>query len=62
MDANEKFTEMMLADSEICSLINGLSIQRPKVKIILEIPQREWTFWSQAGALRRIVMNLFGNS
>jgi hypothetical protein len=40
----------------------GGSIQRPNVNIILDIPQREWTFWSQAGALRRIVMNLFGNS
>jgi hypothetical protein len=47
---------------KLSNITNGTSVQRPKVNIILDIPQREWTFWSQAGALRRIVMNLFGNS
>jgi signal transduction histidine kinase len=47
---------------KLSNMTNGVSVQRPKVNIILDIPQREWTFWSQAGALRRIVMNLFGNS
>ncbi|KAF2798558.1 hypothetical protein K505DRAFT_357404 [Melanomma pulvis-pyrius CBS 109.77] len=41
---------------------NGLSVQKPNVNIILDISKGEWSFWSQAGALRRVVMNLFGNS
>jgi signal transduction histidine kinase/CheY-like chemotaxis protein len=32
------------------------------VEIIVDIASRDWTYWSQPGALRRIVMNLFGNS
>jgi signal transduction histidine kinase/CheY-like chemotaxis protein len=36
--------------------------RKPNVKIIVDIPNRNWTYWGQPGALRRIVMNLFGNS
>ncbi|KAI8940521.1 hypothetical protein NX059_004198 [Plenodomus lindquistii] len=32
------------------------------VELIIDIPSRNWTYWSQPGALRRIVMNLVGNS
>jgi len=40
MDANEKFTEMMLADSELCSLINGLSIQRQHTSTLKYLIER----------------------
>jgi signal transduction histidine kinase/DNA-binding NarL/FixJ family response regulator len=38
------------------------SPRKSNVKIIIDIPSRKWIYWSQPGALRRIVMNLFGNS
>jgi len=30
--------------------------------LIIDIPTRDWTYWSQPGALRRIVMNIVSNS
>ncbi|ORY11716.1 hypothetical protein BCR34DRAFT_483734, partial [Clohesyomyces aquaticus] len=41
---------------------SALLPRKNDVEIIVNIPMRDWTFWSQAGALRRIVMNIFGNS
>ncbi|KAH7116209.1 hypothetical protein B0J11DRAFT_443684, partial [Dendryphion nanum] len=35
---------------------------KQNVDIVLFIPKRDWVYWCQAGALRRIVMNLFSNS
>ncbi|KAF2085486.1 hypothetical protein K490DRAFT_46464, partial [Saccharata proteae CBS 121410] len=35
---------------------------RPAVEIIIDIEPRIWTFVTQPGAFRRIVMNLFGNA
>jgi signal transduction histidine kinase/CheY-like chemotaxis protein len=34
----------------------------PDVEIILDIAPRNWTFMTQPGAFRRVVMNVFGNS
>lgn len=54
------------ADSDPRSKKQRLSLSSSppytQVDIIVDIPMKDWTFWSQAGALRRIVMNLFGNS
>lgn len=35
---------------------------RPKVEIVLDIANGDWTFKTQPGALRRIIMNIFGNA
>lgn len=36
---------------------------RPEVELILEItPPTDWVFSTQPGAIRRLVMNLFGKS
>ena len=35
---------------------------RGRVKVVLQVPQRNWCVRTQAGAWRRIIMNLFGNS
>lgn len=34
----------------------------PDVEIIIDIAPRKWTFLTQPGAFRRVVMNVFGNS
>jgi signal transduction histidine kinase/CheY-like chemotaxis protein len=34
----------------------------PDVELILDIAHRNWTFMTQPGAFRRVVMNVFGNS
>jgi signal transduction histidine kinase len=42
-----------------------LAASRPPVELILDIQALQdpgWTFWTQPGAFRRIVMNLFGNA
>jgi signal transduction histidine kinase/CheY-like chemotaxis protein len=35
---------------------------KPDVELIVDIPERDWTYWSEPGGLRRIIMNLVGNS
>ncbi|OCK80226.1 hypothetical protein K432DRAFT_353414 [Lepidopterella palustris CBS 459.81] len=37
-------------------------IRKAEVEIIIDISARNWSFVTQPGAFRRIVMNLFGNS
>ena len=39
-----------------------LAPSRPNVEIIIEIPEQNWTYWCEPGSIRRIVMNLIGNS
>lgn len=34
----------------------------PSVQVIVDIEQHDWEFEIQAGAFRRVIMNLFGNS
>lgn len=36
--------------------------RRPDVEVIVEIAKRDWTYWCAPGSMRRIVMNLVGNS
>jgi signal transduction histidine kinase/CheY-like chemotaxis protein len=36
--------------------------ERPDVEIIVDILPRDWTFITQPGAFRRVVMNIFGNA
>lgn len=41
----------------------GKTAERPKaVEVILDIEQENWVFMTQPGALRRVVMNVFGNA
>ncbi|KAJ4324105.1 hypothetical protein N0V94_001458 [Neodidymelliopsis sp. IMI 364377] len=35
---------------------------KPDVELIVDIPERDWTYWTEPGELRRIIMNLVGNS
>lgn len=35
---------------------------RPKVNVTIDVAQRDWVYRTQPGALRRIIMNLFGNA
>lgn len=35
---------------------------RPDVELIVEIQKQDWTYWCEPGSMRRIVMNLVGNS
>ncbi|KAH9878864.1 hypothetical protein J1614_002299 [Plenodomus biglobosus] len=43
-------------------LLPGDSDANKDVQLIIDIPARDWIYWSQPGAIRRIVMNLVGNS
>ena len=36
--------------------------RRPDVEVIIEIAKQDWTYWCEPGSMRRIVMNLVGNS
>lgn len=36
--------------------------RKPEVEIIVEISKQDWTYWCEPGAMRRIIMNLVGNS
>ncbi|KAF4625939.1 hypothetical protein G7Y89_g12226 [Cudoniella acicularis] len=36
--------------------------ERAALQVIIDIEQRDWDFKVQAGALRRVVMNIFGNA
>ena len=36
--------------------------RRPDVEVIVEIAKQDWTYWCEPGSMRRIVMNLVGNS
>ncbi|KAF2655975.1 hypothetical protein K491DRAFT_406427 [Lophiostoma macrostomum CBS 122681] len=60
----DQVTGIDVHDARAPSLKKGANNRPHKddVQIIMDIPTKDWTFWSQAGALRRIVMNLFGNS
>lgn len=48
-------------DTKASLLLMNLSGNKD-VELIIDIPARDWTYWSQPGALRRIIMNLVGNS
>lgn len=37
-------------------------VTRPEVEVIVDIEEGNWVFRTQPGALRRIIMNIFGNS
>jgi signal transduction histidine kinase/DNA-binding NarL/FixJ family response regulator len=36
--------------------------RRPDVEVIVEIAKQDWTYWCEPGSMRRIVINLVGNS
>lgn len=55
------FTSADVADLAPSTACHGRST-RSNVEIILDISPRAWTFVTQPGAFRRIVMNLFGNA
>lgn len=38
------------------------ALRRPDVELIVEIARQDWTYWCEPGSMRRIVMNLVGNS
>jgi signal transduction histidine kinase/AmiR/NasT family two-component response regulator len=38
------------------------TVELPNVEIMLDISPRNWTYLTQPGAFRRVVMNVFGNS
>lgn len=39
------------------------SVTRPEIEVILDVqPPDDWHFYTQPGAFRRVVMNLFGNA
>jgi signal transduction histidine kinase/CheY-like chemotaxis protein len=40
----------------------GLASSKADVKLIITIPKQDWVYWTEPGALRRIIMNLVGNS
>ncbi|KAF2630337.1 hypothetical protein BU25DRAFT_362458 [Macroventuria anomochaeta] len=42
--------------------LTKLSPCKPDVELIVEISEQNWTYWCEPGSLRRIVMNLVGNS
>ncbi|PYH93400.1 sensor histidine kinase/response regulator [Aspergillus ellipticus CBS 707.79] len=35
---------------------------RPEVEVVMDISYNDWTYLTQPGALRRIIMNVFGNA
>ncbi|PWY92868.1 hypothetical protein BO70DRAFT_357985 [Aspergillus heteromorphus CBS 117.55] len=35
---------------------------RPEVEVVMDISHNDWTYLTQPGALRRIIMNVFGNA
>ncbi|EIT72431.1 signal transduction histidine kinase [Aspergillus oryzae 100-8] len=40
----------------------SLSHPRPEVDVVVNIAQNDWVYQTQPGALRRIIMNVFGNA
>ncbi|KAL4897520.1 hypothetical protein BDV59DRAFT_190499 [Aspergillus ambiguus] len=38
------------------------TISRPNVEVLIDIAQNDWVYQTQPGALRRIIMNVFGNA
>ncbi|KAJ6146418.1 hypothetical protein N7497_008400 [Penicillium chrysogenum] len=36
--------------------------QRSNVEVVIDVPFRDWVYRTQPGALRRIIMNIFGNA
>ncbi|KAE8315559.1 hypothetical protein BDV41DRAFT_586402 [Aspergillus transmontanensis] len=41
---------------------SSLSHPRPEVDVVVNIAQNDWVYQTQPGALRRIIMNVFGNA
>ncbi|CAI7578556.1 unnamed protein product [Penicillium glandicola] len=39
-----------------------LQNQRSNVEVVIDVPFQDWVYRTQPGALRRIIMNLFGNA
>ncbi|KAJ9667209.1 hypothetical protein H2201_002730 [Coniosporium apollinis] len=59
------FTSADVADLAPSTAGHGTMLKAPprsNVEIILDISPRAWTFVTQPGAFRRIVMNIFGNA
>ncbi|KAJ5639609.1 uncharacterized protein N7484_007471 [Penicillium longicatenatum] len=51
------------ADIPVLLSHNGPKVQSPSnVDVIIDVAQRDWVYRTQPGALRRIIMNLFGNA
>lgn len=66
---DSSLTRAGMHDHVDVNLSGGMSGQQPSpalrksdVELIVDIPEGNWTYWSEAGALRRIVMNLVSNS
>ncbi|KAJ6114901.1 hypothetical protein N7486_000679 [Penicillium sp. IBT 16267x] len=51
------------ADIPVLLSHNGPKVQSPSnADVIIDVAQRDWIYRTQPGALRRIIMNLFGNA
>ncbi|KAH6622177.1 hypothetical protein C7974DRAFT_315148, partial [Boeremia exigua] len=56
LDHESKSNGTMLSDSIV------VAQRRPNVELIVELSEQDWMYWCEPGSLRRIVMNLVGNS
>ncbi|KAJ4379242.1 hypothetical protein N0V86_005287 [Didymella sp. IMI 355093] len=48
--------------SRTLSGLHPFTPRRPDVEVIVEIAKQDWTYWCEPGSIRRIVINLVGNS
>jgi len=50
--------------AELCEEVSEvvLSDHRSDLAVTLEVAYRDWNFWTEPGALRRIMMNIIGNA
>ncbi|KAF1933546.1 uncharacterized protein M421DRAFT_52569, partial [Didymella exigua CBS 183.55] len=51
-----------VSHSIVSSRVQLPALCRPDVELIVEIQEQDWTYWCEPGSMRRIVMNLVGNS
>ncbi|KAE8377168.1 hypothetical protein BDV26DRAFT_264305 [Aspergillus bertholletiae] len=53
---------VVVSPTEDSSDKRNLSHPQPEVDVVVDIAQNDWVYQTQPGALRRIIMNVFGNA
>jgi signal transduction histidine kinase len=61
-DSSHRSTVSSRSATSLLTIPDREDISRPDVEVVVDIEEGDWVFRTQPGALRRIVMNIFGNS
>ncbi|KZM19489.1 uncharacterized protein EKO05_0003027 [Ascochyta rabiei] len=63
---NARQTQSLRNETGTCgrklSVHTDLTLCNPDVEVIVDISKQDWTYWCEPGGMRRIIMNLVGNS